>query len=108
MSKKCKKLEEISKMFKDFEFDFKNINESGIYDFITIIKKTEDNRYQPNVKHLMSDIIMITFFAVLSKATEWTEIEIFVKKQEKWLKQYLQLPNGIPSHDTIQLILYNE
>ena len=27
------------------------------------------------------------------------------KKKEKWLKQYLELPNGIPSHDTIQRII---
>ena len=34
----------------------------------------------------MSDIIMITFFAIISKATEWKEIESFAKKEEKWLK----------------------
>ena len=53
----------------------------------------------------MSDIIMITFFAIISKATEWKEIESFAKKEEKWLKKYLELPNGIPSHDTIQRVI---
>lgn len=53
----------------------------------------------------MSDIIMITFFAIISKATEWKEIESFARKKEKWLKKYLELPNGIPSHDTILRVI---
>lgn len=105
MSKKSKMLEEIKNMFKDIDIDFDSINDTAINDFITIIKKTKDDRYQPNTKHLMSDIIMITFFAIISKATEWTEIEAFAKKEEIWLKKYLELPNGIPSHDTIQRVI---
>ena len=53
----------------------------------------------------MEDIILITLFAVLAKCNEWTEIEAFAKKKENWLKQYLELPNGIPSHDTIQRVI---
>ena len=105
MSKRCKKLEEIKNMFKDIDINFDNVNDNGIREFINIIKLTKDNRYQPNTRHLMSDIIMITFFAIISKATEWKEIESFARKEEKWLKQYLELPNGIPSHDTIQRVI---
>lgn len=105
MSKRCKKLEEIKNMFKDININFDDINDNGIKDFINIIKLTKDDRYQPNTRHLMSDIIMITFFAIISKATEWKEIESFARKEEKWLKKYLELPNGIPSHDTIQRVI---
>ena len=105
MSKRCKKLEEIKNMFKDIDINFDDINDNGIEDFINIIKLTKDDRYQPNTRHLMSDIIMITFFAIISKATEWKEIESFARKEEKWLKKYLELPNGIPSHDTIQRVI---
>ena len=105
MSKRSKKLEEIRNMFKDIDINFEDINDNGINEFIKIIKLTKDERYQPNTKHLMSDIIMITFFAIISKATEWKEIESFAKKEEKWLKKYLELPNGIPSHDTIQRVI---
>lgn len=69
------------------------------------MKKQEDTRYQPNIKHKIKDIILITLFTVLAKCNEWTEIESFAKKKEKWLKQYLELPNGIPSHDTIQRVV---
>lgn len=105
MSKRSKKLEEIRNMFKDINLNFHNIEDNAINDFIGIIKMSKDSRYQPNTKHLMSDIIMITLFAIISKATEWQEIEAFAKKEEEWLKKYLELPNGIPSHDTIQRVI---
>ena len=65
----------------------------------------DDTRYQPNVRHKIVDIILITLFGLLAKCNEWTEIELFAKKKEKWLKKYLELPNGIPSHDTIQRVI---
>ena len=92
-------------MFDKIDINFKELNNKGISDIITIIKKQEDTRYQPNVKHKIEDIILLTLFAVLTKCNEWTEIESFAKKKEKWLKQYLELPNGIPSHDTIQRVI---
>ena len=49
--------------------------------------------------------IYITLFAILAKSNEWTEIEAFARKKEKWLRKYLELPNGIPSHDTIQRVI---
>ena len=105
MSKKSSELMEITEMFDKIDINFKELNNKGISDIITIIKKQEDTRYQPNVKHKIEDIILLTLFAVLAKCNEWTEIESFAKKKEKWLKQYLELPNGIPSHDTIQRVV---
>ena len=92
-------------MFDKININFEELNNNGINDIITILKRQEDTRYQPNGKHKIEDIILITLFAVLAKCNEWTEIESFAKKKEKWLKQYLELPNGIPSHDTIQRVI---
>ena len=61
MSKRSKKLEVIRNMFEDVYINFDNINDNGIREFINIIKIAKDGRYQPNTRHLMSDIIMITF-----------------------------------------------
>ena len=61
-----------------------------------------DLRQSEKIKHLMKDIIMIVFFAKIANANEWTEIYYFATEKEKYLKKYLELPNGIPSHDTIQ------
>ena len=96
---------EISKMFDEINIDFDELSNDGIKDILTIVKKQNDTRYQPNVKHKIEDIILMTLFAVLAKCNEWTEIESFAKKKEKWLKKYLELPNGIPSHDTIQRVI---
>ena len=105
MSRKSSKLNEMSKMFNEIDIEFKELNNEGIRDMIAIVKKQEDTRYRPNVKHKMEDIILITLFAVLAKCNEWTEIESFARKKEKWLRQYLELPNGIPSHDTFQRVI---
>ena len=63
-----------------------------------------DLRQEKKVKHLMKDIILIVFFAKLANANEWTEIYYFAVSNEGFLRKYLELPNGIPSHDTIQRV----
>ena len=64
-----------------------------------------DSRQQVKVHHLMKDIIGIVFFALLANANEWIEIYYFAQAKEKFLRKYLELPNGIPSHDTIQRVM---
>lgn len=64
----------------------------------------EDVRQQKKVRHLMKDIIALVYFAELANATEWIEIYCFGVTNEKFLRKYLTLPNGIPSHDTIQRV----
>lgn len=105
MAKKCKKLEEIKVMFKDIEIDLESINTNELQNFMLIFRKQDDTRMQGKVKHLMSDIIMITFLAILSRCDRWDEIAMFAKTKEEWLKEFLELPNGIPSHDTIQRVI---
>ena len=59
-----------------------------------------DPRVERTKEHLMEDIIFITIAAVICGAETWNEIEDYGKAKIGWLSQYLQLPNGIPSHDT--------
>lgn len=63
-----------------------------------------DIRQQGKVEHLMKDIIALVFFAKLANADEWTAIYCFGVSNEKFLRKYLELPNGIPSHDTIERV----
>ena len=63
-----------------------------------------DKRQEKKVLHKIGDIIALAFFAMLGNADEWVEIEIFGKEHEEFLRRYLELPNGIPSHDTIQRV----
>lgn len=50
---------------------------------------------------------MIVFFAVLANANEWAEIETFAKKKEKWLREHLDLPYGVPTDDTYRIVMGN-
>lgn len=65
----------------------------------------EDPRVQGRSKHLFIDIIVITICAMLCGAETCTEIELFGIQKEDWLRKYLELPHGIPSHDTIGRVL---
>lgn len=47
----------------------------------------------------------IVLFATLANANEWTEIEDFAVEHQSFLKQYFELPNGIPSHDTLSRVM---
>jgi len=74
---------------------------------IHLLRKLEtvtDNRQEKKVRHKMSDIIAIVLFALLANANEWVAIEIFAREHEQFLRRYLELPDGIPSHDTIQRV----
>ena len=64
----------------------------------------EDPRQAHKVRHRLDDIILLAIFAVISNAQSWTEIQAFGEAKQVWLKQYLVLENGIPSHDTIQRV----
>ena len=56
----------------------------------------EDNR-----RHLLIDIIVIVICASICGAEKWNDIEMFARAKETWLRRFLTLPHGIPSHDTI-------
>ena len=61
-----------------------------------------DPRMEGKISHKLIDIVMIAISAVLSGAESWTEIELFGQTKQKWLSTFLELPNGIPSHDTFR------
>ncbi len=60
----------------------------------------EDPRVDRTKLHLLIDIIVIAICAVICGADDWADVEAFGKAKADWLKKYLELPNGIPSHDT--------
>lgn len=60
----------------------------------------EDPRIERTKRHKLIDIITISICAVICGAEGWNELELYGKCKYKWLKKFLELPNGIPSHDT--------
>ena len=61
---------------------------------------TEPRRKNRNFRHKLIDIIAIAILATICGADEFTEMEQWGKANEDWLRTFLELPNGIPSHDT--------
>jgi predicted transposase YbfD/YdcC len=53
-----------------------------------------------NRSHQLIDIIVLAICGLICGADNWVEIETFGKAKQGWFKQFLELPNGIPSHDT--------
>src|SRR6266536_5484969 len=66
----------------------------------SIFEAVEDPRVERTKQHQLIDIIVIAILGVLCGADGWVDIESFGKTKERWLKTFLDLPNGIPSHDT--------
>lgn len=66
--------------------------------------KLPDPRIHRNKKHLLIDIVILSVIAVICGAESWDSIEIFGKSKKEFLKKILKLPNGIPSHDTINRV----
>ncbi len=65
----------------------------------------DPRRETRNKLHKLNDILMLVCCAVLSGIEDWVGMEEFGKQKEDWLREFLELPNGIPSHDTLSDVL---
>jgi hypothetical protein len=64
-----------------------------------------DPRVGRTREHLLEEILLMVLAAVLSGAGSWNEIESYCKAKREWLKSFLKLPGGIPSHDTFNRVV---
>src|SRR6056297_199702 len=71
---------------------------------ISEFSKINDPRLDRRKLHKLIDIFAITVCAVICGANTWNEIEQYGQSKHEWLKTFLELPNGIPSHDTIRRV----
>lgn len=69
----------------------------SLFDYFVVIEDTRDEKKR---RHLLIDVMVIAITAVICGADGWTQVEAFGKAKEEWLRRFLELPNGIPSHDT--------
>lgn len=60
----------------------------------------EDPRVVGRSSHLLIDIISIALCAVISGAESWNDVQMYGEQKSDFLKEFLSLPHGIPSHDT--------
>lgn len=76
------------------------INETPIASFAVLFGDLEDPRHALGRRHQLLDIIAIAICATLSGADTWVDVSAYGRAKEAWLRTFLQLPHGIPSHDT--------
>lgn len=78
--------------------------ESAITSLKAHFGELPDPRAQHSIEHLLIDIVMITICAVICGAESWVEIEHYGIAKQEWLGTFLELPHGIPSHDTLERV----
>lgn len=64
----------------------------------------DPRRDHPNKLHKLIDIVVIALCAVIAKSETWEEIADYGEEKEDFFKSFLELPNGIPSHDTFNRV----
>ncbi len=71
-------------------------------EFLSYFESLEDPRTQDrNLRHKLEDIFAISILGTICGADNWVEIREFAESRESWLREFLELPHGIPSHDTL-------
>src|SRR5919106_2108329 len=64
----------------------------------------QDPRETRRCDHRLIDILAIAVCAVIACAESWEDIELYGRSKRAWLETFLELPNGIPSHDTFRRV----
>ena len=67
---------------------------------LRIFKDIPDPRMQGKVAHNLHDILVIAVCSIIAGIEYWTQMEDYAKANQDWFARFLELPNGIPSHDT--------
>lgn len=57
-----------------------------------------------NRRHKLMDILVIAICAAIGGADGWEDIELFGETKEEWLREFLELPHGIPSRHTFSRV----
>lgn len=63
-------------------------------------RRLKDSRLNRRKLHSLEAILVIATCAVLAGANDFQQVALFGRKRQQWLERLLDLPNGVPSHDT--------
>ena len=65
-----------------------------------IVREIPDPRSGNALRHKLEDVLRIAILSIISECSQFTEMELFGIEKAEWLSTFLELPYGIPSHDT--------
>lgn len=80
------------------------MEESRINRLQKYLSEVSDQRQEGKVKHRLESILFMAVAATIANAGSWEEIAQFAKGHEAWFRQYIDLPYGVPSHDTFERV----
>ena len=73
----------------------------GYFEFLTYFVDLTDPREDRGRNHHLLDLVALVLCGTICGANTWADIERFAVAHLEWFKQFLQLPHGVPSHDTL-------
>lgn len=76
------------------------MEEQGTESIAKHFRELKDPRTGNAKQHIFIEILIIAICAVICGADGWNDVELYGKNKKEWLKTFLELPKGIPSHDT--------
>lgn len=77
---------------------------TGLRSFKRIFRPLRDPRVVGRSRHRLLDIVVIGICAVIADCDDWGDIVQFARHNEPWFRRFLELPEGIPSHDTFERV----
>lgn len=83
-----------------------NVNEQKVYkNFNHYFGNITDPRQVWKIEHKLTEILFITVMATIAGCEDFEEIEEYARQKTSWLISFLELPGGIPSHDTFNRVI---
>src|SRR5436305_2662127 len=70
----------------------------------THFRTLPDPRVVGRTRHRLLDIVVLAICGVIGNCDDWPDIALFAQKRQAWFKRFLQLPGGVPSHDTFERV----
>lgn len=75
-----------------------------LHRFVRLFRNVDDSRITAMTDYPLVEILLIAFLAILANASTWNEIMLFGQSKQRWLKKFIPLKHGIPSHDTFRRV----
>jgi predicted transposase YbfD/YdcC len=77
---------------------------NSLQQFVTHFENLTDPRVARTRRHVLQDLLVIALCAMIANANTWVDIERYGKTKLDFLRRFLELANGIPSHDTFSRV----
>jgi len=78
--------------------------QNGYFEFLTFFVDLSDPRKDRGQNHRLLDMVGLALCGTIAGANSWADIERFALGHQDWFEEFLELPYGVPSHDTFSRV----